>query len=112
MKTRSLGIAFAALLAFAPVRGSAQDATSPADSTNTASPATSPSEVPASVPRPSILPKTEEAAPAVEAQPRKVRRYARKHHRRYAYWEPFPLYIPHLHRHHISWHRMAWFNWF
>ncbi len=30
MKTRSLGIAFAALLAFAPVRGSAQDAASPA----------------------------------------------------------------------------------
>ena len=62
MKTRSLGIAFAALLAFAPVRGSAQDAASPPAAANTASPATSPSEVPASVPRPSILPQTEEAA--------------------------------------------------
>ena len=112
MKTRSLGIAFAALLAFAPVRGSAQDAASPASSANTTSPATSPGEAPPSVPRPSILPKSEEVAPAAEAQPRKVRRYARKHHRHYAYWEPFPLYIPHLHRHHVSWRRLAWFNWF
>ena len=114
MKTRSLGIAFAALLACAPVRGFAQDAASPAAPANAASPAGSTGNPPASVPRPAIVPKTAEgAAPAAtDAKPRKPRRYARKHHRRYAYWEPFPLYIPHLHRHHISWRRLAWFNWF
>ena len=67
MKTRSLGIAFAALLACAPVRGSAEDAVSPA---------------------------------------------ARKHDRRYAYWEPFPIYWPSYHRHNLSLRRVAWFNWF
>jgi hypothetical protein len=109
MKTRSLGIAFAALLAIAPVRGSAHEAASPAAS----SPAASPADPPASVPRPSILPKTtEDAAPSTEAKPGKVRRTARKHHRRYAYWEPFPVYLPHFHRQHISWRRTAWFRWF
>ncbi len=80
MKTRSLGIAFAALLAFAPVRGSAQDAASAAAPAKAASPAAGPSDPPASVPRPSIAPKTAEpaAAPAVtDATPRKKRRYAR-----------------------------------
>jgi hypothetical protein len=110
MKTRSLGIAFAALLALAPVRGSAQEATSPA----AASPAATPADPPASVPRPSIVPKqAEDAAPAVtDAKPRKPRRYARKHYRRYAYWEPFPVFLPNIHRHHISWRRVAWFRWF
>jgi len=112
MKTRSLGIAFAALLAIAPVRGSAQEAASPAASAKPSSPASSPSEPPASVPRPSILKTTEDAVPAAEDKPRKVRRTARKHHRRYAYWEPFPLYLPHIHSHHVSWRRLAWFRWF
>ncbi|MCP4616323.1 MAG: hypothetical protein GY844_07780 [Bradyrhizobium sp.] len=115
MKTRSLGIAFAALLAFAPVRGSAQDAASPAPPASAASPAADPGDRPVSVPRPSIVPKTNEATPApaaAETTPPKPRRHARKHHRRYAYWEPFPVYIPSIHRHHISWRRLAWFNWF
>jgi hypothetical protein len=112
MKTRSLGIAFAALLAFAPVRGSAEDAASPAAPANAATPAAS--DRPASMPRPSIVPKSSEAtpAPASETTARKPRRYASKHYRRYAYWEPFPLYIPHLHRHTVSWRRLAWFNWY
>jgi len=115
MKTRSLGIAFAALLAFAPVRGSAEDAAAPAAPANSATPAAGPNDRPVSVPRPSIVPKTSDAAPAPEASEttaRKPRRYARKHYRRYAYWEPFPLYVPHLHRHSISWRRLAWFNWY
>ena len=110
MKTRSLGIAFAALLAFAPARGHAQDGASSAAPANAASPAKSPVDVP----RPSILPKTVEgAAPTTtEATPRKTRRYARKNLRRYAYWEPFPMYWPSYYRHHLSWRRVAWFGWF
>ena len=114
MKTRSLGIAFAALLAFAPVRGSAQDAASPAAPAKAASPAAGQSDPPASVPRPSIAPKTAEPgeAPAVtDATPRKKRRYAR-HYRRYTYWEPFPVYWPNYYHHRLNWRRVAWFNWF
>jgi hypothetical protein len=112
MKTRSLGIAFATLLAIAPARGFAQDAAAPA--APAATPVTSPGDPPASVPRPSIVPKqTEDAAPAAtDVKPRKARRYARNHYRRYAYWEPFPVFLPNLHRHHISWRRVAWFRWF
>jgi hypothetical protein len=113
MKTRSLGIAFAALLACAPVRGFAEDAASPAAPANAASPAADPNGRPASVPRPSIVPKTVEGAdPAVTETTRKPRRHARKHYRRYAYWEPFPIYWPSYHRHHLSWRRIAWFHWF
>lgn len=114
MKTRSLGIAFAALLAFAPVRGSAEGTANAAAPANAATPASGPSDRPASVPRPSIVPRTVEGAVPMttDAKPRKARRYARKQYRQYAYWEPFPLYIPHLHRHNISWRRLAWFNWF
>jgi len=111
MKTRSLGIAFAALLAFAPVRGSAANTTAPADA---ATPATDPGNRPASVPRPSIAPKAGEAAPApaTETTPRKSRRSAKKQLHRYAYWEPFPVYWPSYHRHHLTWRRIAWFDWF
>jgi hypothetical protein len=114
MKTRSLGIAFAALLAFAPVRGNAEDAASPVAPANAAAPAASTGGRPVDVPRPSILPKTVEgAAPATaEATPRKARRYARKHYRRYAYWEPFPIYWPSYYRHQLNWRRVAWFGWF
>jgi hypothetical protein len=113
MKTRSLGIAFAALLALAPARSSAQDTASPA-APSTSSPAANPADPPASVPRPSILPKhAEDAAPvATDAKPRKARRYARKHYRHHAYWEPFPIFLPRIHRHHVSWRRLAWFRWF
>jgi hypothetical protein len=115
MKTRSLGIAFAALLAFAPVRASAEDAASPAAPANAATPAAGPSDRPGSVPRPSIVPKTTETMPAPAASEttvRKPRRYARKHYRHYAYWEPFPIYWPSYHRHNLAWRRVAWFNWF
>ena len=116
MKTRSLGIAFAALLAFAPVRGSAaEEAANTRAPANAATPASGPNDRPTSVPRPSIVPKTTESAPAPvasETTVRKPRRYARKHYRRYAYWEPFPVYWPNYHRHHLAWRRLAWFGWF
>ena len=111
MKTRSLGIAFAALLAFAPVRGSAQDAATSAAPANSATPAAAPSDPPTSVPRPSIAPKTAEPA-TTDAMPRKKRRYARQHYRRYAYWEPFPVYWPSYYRHRLNFRRVAWFSWF
>ena len=112
MKTRSLGIAFAALLAFAPARGSAEGATSPAVPAN--APAANPADRPTSVPRPSIAPKSAEgtAPAATDAMPRKSRRHAKKQYRRYAYWEPFPIYWPSYQRHHLSWRRVAWFGWF
>lgn len=114
MKTRSLGIAFAALLACAPVRGFAEDAASPAAPANTATAGAGPSDHPASAPRSSIAPKTTEAAsvPTTTEASHKPRRHARKHYRRYAYWEPFPIYWPSYHRHHLSWRRVAWFGWF
>jgi hypothetical protein len=114
MKTRSLGIAFAALLAFAPVRGSAGESPNTAASANAATPASDSGDRPASAPRPSIVPKAGEAAsaPATETTPRKPRRFAKKHLRRYAYWEPFPVYWPSYHRHHLAWRRIAWFDWF
>ncbi|MGQ0686225.1 hypothetical protein [Bradyrhizobium sp.] len=108
MKTRSLGIAFAALLAFAPVRGHAEEAANaPANA------ATPTSDRPANAPRPSIAPKTVEGTPAPATEPAvRKRRYAKKHFRRYAYWEPFPIYWPSYYRHHLTWRRVAWFGWF
>ncbi|MGK3825181.1 hypothetical protein, partial [Enterococcus faecium] len=64
------------------------------------------------VARPSIAPKNAEpaAAPAAtEVAPRRHRRYARHHYRRYSYWEPFPIFLPQFHRHHLSWARIRWF---
>ena len=31
------------------------------------------------------------------------------HYRRYANWQPFPIYFPHFHRHRITWSRLPWF---
>jgi len=107
MKTRSLGIAFAALLAFAPARGNA-NAASPAAPADTSSPAVNPGDRPASAPRPAIVPKTAESTPVSAATDAKPRRLARKHHRQYAYWEPFPIYWPHYYRHRLTWQRVTW----
>jgi hypothetical protein len=108
MKMRFKSIAVAALLTIgSTLAGHAEDAVAPKD---TAAPAAT--EAPASVPRPSIAPKTAEPASspaAAEPAPRRHRRYAYRHYRRYAYWEPFPVYLPHFHRHHIYWNRIPWF---
>ena len=70
---------------------------------------------PPSVPRPSIVPKTAEPASAAAAAEPAVRprRTAHRHWRRYgtyrtAYWEPFPVYWPHLYRNRIHWNRIPW----
>jgi hypothetical protein len=110
MNKQFAGIAVAAMLSLgASLPGHAEDA---AKSTDTAAPAAAKTEAPANVARPSIAPKTAEpaAAPATaEAAPRRHRRYARHHYRRYAYWEPFPIYLPHFQRHRIYWSRIPWF---
>jgi len=109
MKSHLIGVALAALLAIgASLPGHAEDAAKPADTAApaTAAPATS------DVARPSIAPRTAEPASppaATEVAPRRHRRYARHHYRRYAYWEPFPIFLPHFHHHRISWGRIRWF---
>jgi hypothetical protein len=111
MKTQIAGIAIAALLSIgSSLPGYAEDAVAPKD---TAAPAATQTEAPTSVPRPSIAPKTAEPASppaAAEPAPRRHRRYARHHYRRYAYWEPFPIYWPRIHRHHFYWSRISWFG--
>ena len=110
MKAHLTGVALAALLAIgASFPGHAEDAAKPTDP----APAASKADAPASVPRPSIAPKTAEPASppaATEATPRRHRRYARHHYRRYAYWEPFPIYLPHFRHHRITWGRIPWFS--
>jgi hypothetical protein len=105
MKVRFTTLALAAMFSIGvSLSGHAEDA-KPAD---TAAPAPAPTDVA----RPSIAPKTAEPASApaaTEAAPRRHRRYARHHYRRYGYWEPFPVFLPHFHRHRITWNRIPWF---
>jgi hypothetical protein len=123
MKLYFRGLAVAALLVLGPALSShAEDAAAP-----NAAPAAAPTEaLPPSVARPSIVPKAAEpVAPPVasknaepgaknvsDQRPRQ-RRYAHRHHRRYgyyrtAYWQPFPIYWPHLYRNRIHWSRTPW----
>ncbi len=116
MKTHFAGLAIAALLVIGPtLPGHAEDAA--ATPTAPATPAATQTEAPPpSVPRPSLASKTAEPAspPAAEEttqQPR--RRYAHRCHGRYgtyrtAYWEPFPIYWPHLYHNRIHWNRIPW----
>jgi hypothetical protein len=114
MKTHFTGLAVAALLVVAPaLPGYAEDAAAPAAPAPTAqTPAATQTQAPPpSVPRPSLAPKTAEPASApadAEPAPRHHRRYAHRHWRRYAYWEPFPIYWPHLYRNRIHWSRIPW----
>jgi hypothetical protein len=130
MKTPLAGLAIAALLTVAStIPGFAEDApkTPPADApaATTAAPADT---TPGVAPRPSLLsrknnpsaagpkadePKTAEQ-PAADAPPLQHRRhYAHRHHRywgnyRYAYWEPFPIFFPHVYHNRIHWNRIPW----
>jgi hypothetical protein len=112
MKAPLTGLALATLLTIGSAfPGYAEDAAVPA-----AAPAAKQTEAPPpSVPRPSPAPKTAEpASPPVAAEPApRHRRYAHRHWRRYgyyrtAYWEPFPIYWPHLYRNRIHWNRIPW----
>ena len=115
----SAAIAAAFLLTASSFAAKAEDA-APAPAASPAAPAAAPTDsAPASVARPSIVPKSTDTAakpdasakPQADAEPapRRHRRWARRHYR-YAYWEPFPIFFPHLTRHHgIYWSRIPWF---
>jgi hypothetical protein len=114
MKIHFAGLAVAILLAAGTtLPGHAEDA---APSNAPAAPATAPTETPPpSVARPSLTPKTAEPAspPAAEEPTQPRRRYAHRYHRRYgyyrtAYWEPFPIFWPHLYHNRIHWNRIPW----
>jgi hypothetical protein len=111
----SAAIAAALLLTASSLAAKAEDA-APAPAAPAAAPTDS---APSSVARPSIAPKANDTAakpdasakPQADAEPapRRHRRWARRHYR-YAYWEPFPIFFPHLTRHHgITWSRIPWF---
>jgi uncharacterized membrane protein len=108
MKLHFTGLAVAVLLVIVPaLRGHAEDAAAPA----TPAAADQTEAPPASVPRPSLVPQTAEPASApqaTESPPKRHRRYARRHWRRYAYWEPFPIFWPHFYHNRIHWYRIPW----
>jgi hypothetical protein len=114
MKPHFTGIAVAALLVIGSSLPSyAEDAVAPpAPSVPAAAQTEAP---PPSVSRPSIVPKTAEPASAsVAAEPAPRHRHtAHRHWRGYgtyrtAYWEPFPIYWPHLYHSRIHWNRIPW----
>jgi hypothetical protein len=116
MKAPLTGIAVAALLVAGALPGFAQDAAKPQPPAPAAEPAPPPAAN-ETVPRPSLVPKAAEpAAPAADNEPAPAprrRHYAHRYHRygyyRTAYWEPFPIYWPHLRHNRIYWNRIPWF---
>ena len=115
MKLHFTGLAIAILLVIGPtLPGYAEDAAAPTAAP--AAPAAGQTEAPpASVPRPSLAPKTvEPASQPVAAEPTPgQRRHAHRHWRRNgyyhsAYWQPFPIYWPHFYRSRIHWSRIPW----
>jgi hypothetical protein len=120
MKTHLTGLAVALLLTVAStLPGRAEEAAQPtAPAASPSTPAATPAEVPpAAVPRPSILPKNAEPAQQPiapqaddDTAQRRHRHYAhRRYGWRYAYWQPFPIYWPHLSHSRIYWSRLPWF---
>jgi hypothetical protein len=122
MRVRYLAISAATLMAMAAKELSARaddaaPATPAAPTATTAAPAATTDAPPVNVPRPSIVPKTadksaEPVAPQAsdDTTPRPRRHYAHRRHLRYAYWEPFPVYWPHIYRSRIYWNRIPWFS--
>jgi hypothetical protein len=119
MNKHMTGLAIAALLtigsslAYADDVPAAKDSVTPVAAPTAATPATpAQGEAPASVPRPAIVPQATEALPpaAPESAPSRHRRYVHRHYRRYATWEPFPIYWPHIGRHSVYWSRVSWFG--
>jgi hypothetical protein len=118
MKAQLTGLAVALLFtAASTLPGHAEEtAQPPAPAASPSAPAATPAEPPATMPRPSILPKNAEPAPqpiapqADDAAPRRHRHYAhRRYGWHYAYWQPFPIYWPHLYHSRIYWSRIPWF---
>jgi hypothetical protein len=129
MRVRYLAISTAALMAVAATEFSARadDAAPATPAAPAATPATPPATTaappattetpPVNVPRPSILPKAadknaEPVAPQAGdgTPPRRRHHYAHRRHWRYAYWEPFPVYWPHIYHSRIYWNRIPWFS--
>ena len=127
MRVRYLALGAAALMVMAATEFSARaDDTAPAaapaaPAATTATPPAPADWPPVNVPRPSIVLQkadtgadkgAEPQAPQTsdEKPPRRHRHYAHRHHWRYAYWEPFPIYWPHLYHSHIYWSRISWFS--
>ncbi|MEH2491860.1 hypothetical protein [Bradyrhizobium sp. AZCC 2230] len=114
MKTQAFGIAVATLFLTVSTLPSRADDTSTAPSSAPAAAPAQAAQPPESVPRPAIVPKTAEpVAPQATTEPAPrapPRRYVHRHHRRYAYWQPFPVYWPHVYRSHIVWNRIPWFR--
>jgi hypothetical protein len=102
MKWYFTGLAIAALLVIGPtLPGYAEDAPA-APAATQAEPATAPAASKTAEPG---------AKSAPDAQPRH-RRYAHRHWRHYgyrtAYWQPFPIFWPHVYRNRIHWNRIPW----
>ena len=105
MKTQFTGIALATMLTIGwSLSGYAEDAAKPTDATAPAAAAPKAAE-------PAVAPNSAEQAspPAAEPAPRRHRRHARHRYRRYAYWEPFPIYWPHVYHNRVHWSRVPWF---
>jgi hypothetical protein len=108
------GIAAAALLLAAlnsPCRAEDAATTPPAAAAQTTQ--GDAKSAPADVRRPSITAKsTDTTAPDAtsEPAPRHRRHYAHRYYRHYAYWEPFPIFFPHLYHNRIVWNRVSWFH--
>lgn len=108
MKTYFRSFAAAALLiAATSLPGYAEDA---APAATTPSPAASaPAET---TPTQAQPPKAADATPDATSEPtaHHRRHYAHRHHWRYAYWEPFPVFWPHVYHSRIVWNRVPWFR--
>ena len=122
MKARLIGLSAALLLltVASTLPGRAEEAAQPsAPAASPSTPAATPdTAAPAAVPRPSIVPKNAEpaqqpVAPQADedAAPRRHRHYARRRYYgwHYAYWQPFPIYWPHIGHNRIYWSRIPWF---
>jgi len=121
MKTPIYGLALAALLAVAPAfAGHAEDATTPPPQTETPAQTqtqttTQAQSPPVSVARPAIVPQATELPPSRDAAagtaPPQQGHSARRRDRGYAsFWQPFPIYVPHLYRNRIVWSRLPWLS--
>jgi hypothetical protein len=119
MKLHLTGLAVALLLAAASTLHAEEAAQPPAPAAQPSAPAATPADAPppAAVPRPSIVPKNAEptqqpVAPQADdtTPPQRHRHYARRRYGwHYAYWQPFPFYLPHFYHNRIVWSRVRWF---
>jgi hypothetical protein len=67
---------------------------------------------PRDVQRPALTARSADTAPDATTEPApRHRHYARRHYYRHlAYWEPFPVFLPHFFHNRITWNRVSWFR--